>query len=146
MSRTPSLLLACLAMLLSSCSVQPPGCADSAVTSKLTKLSIAKGIEQWKQFYIFHERSQADLETYLSSVHFEIGAVTTSGYDASAKRHSCKAVVKMWAENRPPGTFSVSYTVQSLAGASGKWLIEDDGNPMIAAAVSETLGNFPRRN
>lgn len=143
------------AFALSACSSKPPACDDAAVASTIHQLvmdHVTEGMDMKKPFgrdalsrYYFAETAfnskllatdkehipdlqQAALARYIEGASTSLGAVTTDGYDSQARRHTCKATVKLQskASGRTMEVRGVTYTVQGTAKA-GEFLVESQG-------------------
>ncbi len=107
--------------------------------------------------YKIAELHQQALQSYRDGISTTLAGVTSNGYDDKARRHSCKATLKM-ASNAGKQTMTVKsleYTVQATA-VKDEFLVEAQGlqpfitmvsrdpSDYIVAAISKGMDKEPR--
>ena len=145
--------IACFA--LAGCAPKPPACDDAAVVQSIHQLvmgqvadamkleksvgrnELARGFQDHLSLFIFLHSSDREripglhkpaLARYTEGASTSLSAVATDGYDSQARRHQCKATIKL--KSQATGqTFEargVPYTVQATAKA-GEFMVESSG-------------------
>ncbi len=157
--------VAIAAVALSGCAPKPPACDDAAVASTIHQLvmdHVTDSMDLKKPIgrdalsgYYFTALSlkampratdrehipglqQAALAGYTGGASTILSAVTTDGYDSQARRHSCKATIKLQskATGQTMEVRGVPYTVQGTAKA-GEFLVESPGLDEFIATVGK---------
>lgn len=140
------------AALLSACAANPPACDDAAVARTIQTLvmeSALDALDLVKPFardarssyfagQLFTKRNWRDsdrpqikaqheqaLARYRDGISTSLSSVTTDGYDSKARRHQCKATIRIesTASSQAMEARAVAYTVQATA-KSGEFQVE----------------------
>ena len=140
----PMLATVIAAVLLSGCAAKPPACDDAAVArtiqslvleSALDALDLVKPIARdsrssyfagklysrrnWRESDRAQMKAQHEqaLARYRDGISTSLSSVTTDGYDSNARRHQCKATIRIesTASSQAMEARAVAYTVQATA-------------------------------
>ncbi len=162
--------LALVTALLSACAGKPPGCDDPAVVTTLQGLVMDPALDALdlvKPFArdarssyfvgkLFAKRNwretdrpqiealhQDALARYRDGISASLSGVTTDGYDSQARRHQCKATLKL--QSKASGQImesrGVVFTVQGTA-KSGEFQVEAAGLDGFITLVSKDATGY----
>lgn len=110
--------LICLA--LCACADKTPDCANPEVLGRISAdlphqavTGITSNIDRagnWERPGADRLRSQ--LDTFGKSIKVQFKNITSDGFDANARKHSCSADLEVVSIGRQPGTVRIAYSVQ----------------------------------
>ncbi|APW42012.1 hypothetical protein RS694_05310 [Rhodoferax saidenbachensis] len=137
---------ALLTALLSGCAPKPPGCDDPQIVDRF-RLGIADdGVKQisnnieaagnWRRAGANQLRAQ--LDAFGKSIKVEMVTITTNGYDADAKLHSCSANLMVATDGSPVQIERMPYSIQGTA--DGKDFVLS--SPQYQLVVAGIMGAF----
>ena len=169
--KTPSMGLvtvlastAIAAIVLSACGAKPPACEDAAVARTIQQLVLepafaALNLKNPRGYFIGpllekrHWRDadrawvqpllDAAIAKYTAGAETTLSTVTTDGYDSQARRHTCKATIRLQskATGQTMELRSVAYTVQGTAKA-GEFQVALEGMDPFVTMVSRDAANY----
>lgn len=129
---------ALLALALTGCGDQPPGCADAQVARSIT--------DSFSKDAVAYVKGHSDAkDEELAEVKLELVQITTDGYDASARLHSCSGTLNAVNSGATtPIRTSIRFTVQGIEGKAGEFVVRA-GQPEKETFVWD-LRTFSRRS
>jgi hypothetical protein len=162
--------LALATALLSACAGKPPGCDDAAVATTIQGLVMDPALDaldlvkpfardarssyfvgklyakrNWRetdrpQIKALHQEA---LARYRDGISASLSGVTTDGYDSKARRHQCKATLRLQskASGQTLEARGVVFTVQGTA-KSGEFQVEAAGLDGFVTLVSKDATDY----
>ena len=127
---------------LAGCSDKPPACSDPEVVKMITDDVMA----QTRAFHVSETPPKREiLDWYYQHMKLSLEQITTEGYDKEAKRHSCQATINVSAPRDRHSPVAFRYTVQSVEGKSGEFLVRTaDQLRYVAPGIAGDATDFVR--
>ncbi len=129
--------LLAMAALLVACSSKPPGCADSetlATAKNMIADNSGARIARLKDAY--SDDPDGWLPKFFSAMKVEITNVVSEGYNADAKKQSCRGNLKITAPSGATSERAIEYSTQKTEDQKGAFLLEiQDLAPFVEATA-----------
>ena len=109
------------ALLLVACSAKPPGCADDETRQTMKELIVnaAKKIAPGSA-----DDPTGIINKFMQGVQVELSGIVDDGYQADARKRSCKATMKVNVPQGQPLESDVAYTTQRTVDDRSKFVLE----------------------
>lgn len=117
--------IAALLYLCAACSSKPPGCADEAVVGLMRSMLLEDGSSDGQALRAADTRGIAS--KYLDAAKVTLSSVVSEGYQADAKRQSCKATVRMEFPDGQGWEKEVPFSTQLTVDGKGQFVLEAEG-------------------
>lgn len=137
---------ALLTALLSGCAPKPPDCDDPQVVDRFHRAIVDGGVNlissnieaagNWRRAGA--DRLRAQLDAFGKSIKVELVTITTNGYDAAAKLHSCSANLMVATDGSPVQIERMPYSIQGTA--DGKDFVLS--SPQYQLVLAGIMGAF----
>lgn len=127
-----------LACLLAACSSKPPGCADTE-TLQLTREILMDNVKSHLREDMQKDDPDGLVAGYLSALKVEMTNIVSNGYDADAKKQSCKGTLKVVTVNGDQFERDTVYSTQRTEDKKSKFLLEIKAFDPFISAVDGSL-------
>lgn len=136
------ILLASILILLSACSSKPPGCADPETVKLFQTIltdNILKGVAA-----ISPEQSDPNglIAGRLKALKIELTAIANEGYNADAKKQSCRATLKLSGITDNVVEQPVTYITQKTESKGEDFLLEINEIQPVIDALSINVSSY----
>lgn len=139
----PAVIGAMVMAILSGCS-KPPACGDDA-TLKLAQELVTESVTAGLGTYA-KDDPDGWMRKYLGSLKMDLTRIVSEGYQADAKKQSCRAAMKLKSLSGETQEVSVAYATQMTEDRDAQFVIEVNGAVPLVKAMQEQAREYYQAN